>query len=582
MQDEIVSPYKGTLKELLVDERRAEELRAEFVELPSWDLTLRQVWDLELLLNGAFSPLEGFLTRGDYEGVVKRMRLQDGTLWPIPIVLDVPFEFADKLSKGDRVVLRHPEGLPLAVLTVEAVWEPDRLEEARLVYGTDDEAHPGVFRLLHETHPVYVGGRVEGLELPPHHTFKPLRHTPRQLRALFRQRGWTRVVGFQTRNPMHRAHVELTRRAMEEAQGALLIHPAVGRTSPYDLDYFTRVRCYQAVLKQYPQDRVQLSLLPLAMRMAGPREALWHAIIRRNYGCTHFIVGRDHAGPRRPDGTPFYEPYAAQELAKKHEEELGVQILAYEEMVYVAGQRRYVFRSEVPEGAQVLTLSGTELRRRLRRGEPLPDWFTYPEVVRELKRAYPPPAEQGFTIFLTGLSGAGKSTIAGVLFAKLMELGTRPVTLLDGDIVRRYLSQELGFTRKDREMNVRRVGFVAAEITKNGGIAICALIAPYRSVRREVRELVSQYGGFVEVYVATPLEVCEKRDRKGLYAKARAGLIKHFTGIDDPYEPPEAPEVIVDTTELTPEEAAQRVLSYLAKQGYLPAADGVDVCSSTG
>ncbi len=582
MQDEPVSPYKGTLKELLVDAQRAEELRAEFVELPSWDLTLRQVWDLELLLNGAFSPLEGFLTRGDYEGVVKRMRLQDGTLWPIPIVLDVPFEFADKLSKGDRVVLRHPEGLPLAVLTVEAVWEPDRLEEARLVYGTDDEVHPGVFRLLHETHPVYVGGRVEGLELPPHHTFKPLRHTPRQLRALFRQRGWTRVVGFQTRNPMHRAHVELTRRAMEEAQGALLIHPAVGRTSPYDLDYFTRVRCYQAVLKQYPQDRVLLSLLPLAMRMAGPREALWHAIIRRNYGCSHFIVGRDHAGPRRPDGTPFYEPYAAQELAKKHEEELGVQILAYEEMVYVAGQRRYVFRSEVPEGAQVLTLSGTELRRRLRRGEPLPDWFTYPEVVRELKRAYPPPAEQGFTIFLTGLSGAGKSTIAGVLFAKLMELGTRPVTLLDGDIVRRYLSQELGFTRKDREMNVRRVGFVAAEITKNGGIAICALIAPYRSVRREVRELVSQYGGFVEVYVATPLEVCEKRDRKGLYAKARAGLIKHFTGIDDPYEPPEAPEVIVDTTELTPEEAAQRVLSYLAKQGYLPAADGVDVCSSTG
>lgn len=573
--EDLIPPYGGTLKELRVDEGRAKELRDELIRLPSWDLTPRQLWDLELLLNGAFSPLEGFLAKGDYEGVVERMRLRDGTLWPMPIVLDVPYEFAEKLSPGDRVVLRHPEGVPLAVLTVEGVWEPDRREEARLVYGTDDEAHPGVFRLLRETNPVYLGGPVEGLELPPHHTFRHLRHTPRGLRRLLFRRGWTRVVGFQTRNPMHRAHVELTRRAMEDAQANLLIHPAVGRTGPYDLDYFTRVRCYQAVLRQYPPDRVMLSLLPLAMRMAGPREALWHAIIRRNYGCTHFIVGRDHAGPRDGDGKPFYEPYAAQELAQKHEAELGITILAYEEMVYVEERKRYLFRSEVPEGARVLTLSGTELRRRLRRGEEIPEWFSYPEVVRELQRAYPPPAEQGFTVFLTGLSGAGKSTIAGVLMAKLLELGTRPVTLLDGDIVRRYLSQELGFTRKDREMNVRRVGFVAAEITKNGGIALCALIAPYRATRREVRELISQYGGFVEVYVATPLEVCEARDRKGLYAKARAGLIKNFTGIDDPYEPPEAPEVVIDTTQMSPEEAAQRVLDYLKEQGYLslPEAD---------
>ncbi len=571
-KEKLILPYRGTLKELLVDEPRAKELREELVCLPSWDLTQRQLWDLELLLNGAFSPLEGFLPQGDYRSVLRQMRLQDGTLWPIPITLDVTEELAEKLSKGDRLVLRHPEGVPLAVMTITDIWEPDRREEAQLVYGTDDEAHPGVFRLLHETHPVYLGGPIEGLELPPRHTFKHLRHTPKQLRQLFQERGWTRVVGFQTRNPMHRAHVELTKRAMEDANASLLIHPAVGRTSPYDLDYFTRVRCYQAVLKQYSQDQVQLSLLPLAMRMAGPREALWHAIIRRNYGCTHFIVGRDHAGPRNNDGKPFYEPYAAQELAKKYEDELGIKILAYEEMVYVEEQGRYFFRSEVPENANVLTLSGTELRRRLRRGEEIPEWFSYPEVVEALQQAYPPPQRQGFTVFLTGLSGAGKSTIAGVLMAKLLELGTRPVTLLDGDIVRRYLSQELGFTKKDREMNVRRVGFVASEITKNGGVAICALIAPYRSIRREVRELISQHGGFVEVYVATPLEVCEARDRKGLYAKARAGLIKNFTGIDDPYEPPENPEVIIDTTQMTPEEAAQRILSYLQEQGYLPRA----------
>jgi sulfate adenylyltransferase len=576
MKDPIASdmapspPYGGTLKELLVDEKRAKELREELVYLPSWDLTQRQVWDLELLLSGAFSPLEGFLSRDDYERVVEAMRLSDGTLWPIPITLDVTEELAEGVAKGDRLVLRHPEGVPLAIMTVADVWEPDRREEAQLVYGTDDEAHPGVFRLLRETNPVYVGGPVEGLELPPHHTFKHLRHTPRGLRRLFAELGWTRVVGFQTRNPMHRAHVELTKRAMTEADANLLVHPAVGRTGPGDIDYFTRVRCYQAALKQYPEGRALLSLLPLAMRMAGPREALWHAIIRRNYGCTHFIVGRDHAGPRDSDGKPFYEPYAAQELAKRHEPELGVTILAYEEMVYCAELKRYVFRSEVPQGAKAESLSGTELRRRLRQGLQVPEWFSYPEVVEALRRTYPPPGKQGFTVFLTGLSGAGKSTIAGVLMAKLLELGTRPVTLLDGDIVRRYLSQELGFTRKDREMNVRRVGFVAAEITKNGGIAICALIAPYRATRREVRELISQHGGFVEVYVATPLEVCEARDRKGLYAKARAGLIKNFTGIDDPYEPPEAPEIVIDTSQLSAEEAAQRILDHLKEQGYLP------------
>ena len=573
---ELVPPHGGRLKELLVDERRAKELKEEATYLPSWDLTQRQVWDLELLLNGAFSPLEGFMGEADYNSVCEQMRLTDGTTWPIPITLDVTEEFASSLSKGERIALLHPEGMILAIMTVKDIWKPDLQEEAELVYGTRDEAHPGVFRLLRQTKPLYIGGPLEGLELPPHHTFKHLRHTPAELRDIFKGLGWKRIVAFQTRNPMHRAHVELTKRAMSEAEAKLLIHPVVGRTSPGDIDYFVRVRCYQRILKYYPQGTVMLSLLPLAMRMAGPREALWHALIRKNYGCTHFIVGRDHAGPKNyHNGDPFYPPYAAQELAAKYEGELGIQILPFEEMVYVEETGRYMPRSEVPEGKKVSALSGGELRRRLRRGEEIPEWFSYPEVIQELRRAYLPPHLQGFTVFFTGLPSSGKSTIAGILMAKLMEIGTRPVTLLDGDVVRRHLSSELGFSKRDRDINIRRIGFVASEITKNRGIAICAPIAPYRATRREVREMISQYGGFVEVYVATPLEVCEARDRKGLYAKARAGLIKNFTGIDDPYEPPEKAEVVIDTTQMSPEKAAQRVLDYLKEQGYLslPEAD---------
>ena len=565
-----IPPHGGTLKQLLVDTAKANELRREAVYLPSWFLSQRQVWDIELLLNGAFSPLEGFMGEEDYSSVLHNMRLADGTLWPIPITLDVTEDFVSSLSEGDRIALRHPEGMVLAVLTVTDIWRPNFRKEARLVYGSDDEAHPGVFRLFHEGNPVYIGGPLEGLELPPHHTFKHLRHTPAELRALFDKLGWKRVVAFQTRNPMHRAHVELTRRAMAEAKAKLLIHPVVGRTSPGDIDYFTRVRCYQAVLKHYPKGSVLLSLLPLAMRMAGPREALWHAIIRKNYGCTHFIVGRDHAGCKNyHNGNPFYPPDAARELALDYERELGIKILAYEELVYVEELDRYVPRSEVPGGSKVIKLSGTELRSRLRSGEEIPEWFSYPEVIRELRRAYPPPSEQGFTVFFTGLPAAGKSTLAGILMAKLMEIDDRPVTLLDGDIVRKYLSSELGFSKRDRDINIRRHGFVAKEITKNGGIAICAPIAPYEATRREVREMISQYGGFILVYVATPLEVCEARDPKGLYAKARAGLIENFTGISDPYEPPGNAEVVIDASKVTPEEGVQRILSYLEEKGFI-------------
>jgi sulfate adenylyltransferase len=557
------------VKPLLVDEKRRSELKAESIHLPSWDLSFRQLWDTELLLNGAFTPLEGYLTQEDSRGVCEEMRLADGSLWPIPIHLDVSEQYAESLSVGDRIALRHPEGMALAILTISDMWKPDREAEASAVFGTTRMDHPGVRGVLHETNPIYLGGKLEGLELPPHHTFRQLRHTPQELRAEFARLGWNRIVAFQTRNPMHRAHSELTRRVAAEQEAKLLIHPVVGRTSPGDIDYFARVHCYQAVLPQQPPGSTMLSLLPLAMRMAGPREAVWHALIRKNYGCTHFIVGRDHAGPRDADGKPFYGQYDAQELAQKHAEEMRIQVTPVEEMVYCEDRGEYMQRSEVPAGARVLNLSGTELRRRVREGIEVPSWFSYAEVIEELRTRYPSRARQGFTVFFTGLSGSGKSTIANVLVAKLMELDTRPVTLLDGDIVRKNLSSELGFSKEHRDLNIRRIGFVASEITKNGGVALCAPIAPYAETRNDVRRLIDYYGGFVEVHVATALEVCEKRDRKGLYAKARAGLIQGFTGIDDPYEAPENAEIVIDTAELSAEQAAQRVIHFLEKEGYI-------------
>ena len=555
---------------LLVSGDRAAELKNEAVHLPSWDLTFRQIWDAELLLSGAFSPLQGFLNKADYGSVLDNTRLANNALWPIPIMLDVTREVAGTLEEGSRIALRHPEGMVLAVMTISDIWEADKEEEAQKVLGTTNTEHPGVFE-LYDSNPVYVGGTLEGLELPPHHTFRHLRHTPAELKQEFERLGWSKVVAFQTRNPMHRAHVELARNAAAQIDGNLLIHPVVGRTSPGDVDYFTRVRCYEHVLKHTPAHSAMVSLLPLAMRMGGPREALWHSMIRKNFGCTHFIVGRDHAGPRDASGEPFYGPYDAQELVKEHSAEVGIGLVPFEEVVYNENRGEYVARSAVPEGERILSLSGTELRRRLREGSDIPAWFSYPEVIQELRLRYPDRSHQGFTVFFTGLSGAGKSTIANVLMAKLMEIGSRPVTLLDGDIVRKNLSSELGFSKEHRDLNIQRIGFVASEITKNRGAAICAPIAPYRNVRRQVRELINSAGTFIEVFVSCPVEVCEQRDRKGLYAQARAGIIKGFTGIDDPYEEPENPEIVIDTTVMSAEKAALDILLYLENEGFIAA-----------
>jgi sulfate adenylyltransferase len=498
------------------------------------------------------------------------MRLTDGTLWPIPIVLDIDEETAQKIKESERIALRDPEGVMLAVLTVEELWKADRRNEAKSVYGTTNEEHPGVSHLTRQTNDWYVGGTLEGVQIPEHFDFLPLRLTPHELRTEFSKMGWRRIIAFQTRNPMHRAHFELTMRAVKEQEANLLIHPVVGLTKPGDVDHYTRVRCYQALQPHYPPHTAKLSLLPLAMRMAGPREALWHAIIRRNYGCTHLVVGRDHAGPGSDSsGKPFYGPYDAQELLEKHGEEIGIQIVPFQMMVYVRDHDAYEPVDEVEEGTKTFSISGTELRERLARGAGIPEWFTFPEVAEELRKTHPPRTRQGFTVFFTGLSGAGKSTLAKALQVKLLETGGRPVTLLDGDIVRKNLSSELGFSKEHRDINIRRIGFVASEITKNGGIALCAPIAPYDSVRKEVRSVVEPGGGFIMVYVATPLEVCEQRDRKGLYAKARAGIIKEFTGISDPYESPADADLAIDTTDITPDEAALEILLHLEHEGYI-------------
>jgi len=560
------------IPELFVSADQAQALKAEAGSMPSWDLTARQACDLELLMNGGFFPLKGFNSQADYEGVVDKMRLADGTLWPMPITLDVSEKFAEGIAPGSRIALRDAEGVILAVMTVSDKWTPNKAHEAALVFGADDLAHPAVNYLHNIAGPIYLGGPIQGLQAPVHYDFKSRRDTPNELRAYFKKLGWEKVVAFQTRNPLHRAHQELTFRAAREAQANLLIHPVVGMTKPGDVDHFTRVRCYEAVLDKYPQSTTTMSLLNLAMRMAGPREAVWHGLIRRNHGVTHFIVGRDHAGPgKNSAGQDFYGPYDAQTLFTEYEAEIGVKMVDFKHMVYVQERASYFPANEVPEGCTTLDISGTELRRRLREGLDIPEWFSFPEVVTQLRKTSPARDKQGFTVFFTGLSGSGKSTVANALMIKLMEMGGRPVTLLDGDVVRKHLSSELGFSKEHRDINIKRIGYVASEITKNGGIAICAPIAPYTATRRAVREMIESYGAFIEVHVATSLEECERRDRKGLYKLAREGKIKEFTGISDPYEAPTTAELVLDTQGVEVDHCAHQVILKLESLGLIKA-----------
>lgn len=538
----------------------------ETLNLKRFNLKDRQLFDLEMLMVEGFAPLEGFMNEADYKSVVETMRLESGELFPIPIVLDVPDSASFEI--GESIVLCDQFGNPLAVLDIDSRYTPDKKEEAQKVYGTQDMLHPGVRYLMNQMHDTYIGGKVHKLQLEARHDFKEYRYTPEELKEIFKQKGWDQVVAFQTRNPMHRAHFELVKRAHEKTGAPVLIHPVVGMTREGDIDYITRVHTYRVVCEKYGKDFTFLSLLPLAMRMAGPREVLWHMIVRKNYGCTHLISGRDHAGPGKDsNGDPFYGPYEARDLAVEYAEEIGIEIVPSDELAYVPGRGEYVSTNELKEDEETANISGTEFRRKLFAGEDIPEWFSFPESIAELQVGVAKQKRRGVTVFFTGLSGSGKSTIANIVASKLLEIQDREITLLDGDVIRNHLTSELGFSKEHRDLNVQRVGYVASEITKHGGIAICSLIAPYEQARDKARELVEQHGSFVEVYVATPLEVCEKRDVKGLYEKARKGIIKGFTGIDDPYEAPLSPELVIDTTEDSAEVHAQTVIAYLEQQG---------------
>jgi sulfate adenylyltransferase len=563
----LISPYGGSLVNLVAPTEEVDKLRDEAGRLASVQLSERSVCDLELLATGAFSPLDRFMGKNDYRRVLGEMRLVGGHLFPIPITL--PVEPAADFGLDREIALRDSHNDLLGLMRIEEIYDWDRAGEMTQVFGTRDLRHPLVAE-MHRWGRVNISGRLRVVRLPRHYDFQDLRLAPAETRARLEKLGHRNVVAFQTRNPLHRVHEELTKRATKEVDGALLLHPSVGMTKPGDVDHYTRVRTYRTLAERhYAPDRILLALLPLAMRLAGPREALWHAIIRRNHGANHFIIGRDHASPGADStGKPFYGPYDAQELVERYREELGIGVVPFSELVYLPDEDRYEEVSRVPASARTASISGTQVREQfLNSGRLLPDWFTRREVAEILADTYPPRHRQGVCIWFTGLSSSGKSTTADVLTVLLLEQG-RQVTILDGDIVRTHLSKGLGFNKEDRDINIRRIGFVAAEIVRHGGAVICAAVSPYRETRNDARNMVGE-DRFVEVYVSTPLEVCEQRDAKGFYAKARRGEIKGFTGIDDPYEPPENPEITLDTVARAPEENARQILHYLVKAGFV-------------
>jgi len=566
----LIPPYGGKLVDLLAAGEERDELIARVPNLPSIKISMRAQCDLELLATGGFSPLDRFMDKSTYERVLEEMHMDGGTFWPLPITLTAN---PDELPKvGSELVLRNALNDPLAIMKLEEIFSWDREKEARLAYGSNDARHPMVSEMGRWGN-VCVSGELKVINLPKYHDFVDIRRTPVEVREMLEEMGNENVVAFQTRNPLHRIHEELTKRAANKVGGSLLIHPVVGMTKPGDVDHYTRVRIYKALMENYyTKNSTALSLLPLAMRMAGPKEALLHAIIRRNYGANHFIVGRDHAGPGNDSsGKPFYGPYDAQELMVKYESEIGVKMVPFEMLVYLPDEDRYVELKDVPEGAKTLNISGTQVREDyLAKGELLPEWFTRPETAEILRQSYPPRHEQGFCIWFTGLSGSGKSATTQVLTDLLLERG-KNLTVLDGDVVRTHLSKGLGFSKEDRDTNILRIGFVAGELVRNGGSVICAAISPYRNARNEARKMVGD--NFIMVHVDTPVEVCEQRDVKGLYAKARQAMVDGkpmgFTGVDDPYEEPIDPEITVSGVGVTPEENANNIIAYLENEGYL-------------
>ncbi len=578
--DTLISPYCNNLDESLVtDDQKKRELGRKAANLARLQLSARNLCDLEMLAVGGFSPVNEFMGKDDLDSVLEALRLADGTLFPLPITLSISSDF--EVSLDQEIALADRKNNILALMRIEEIYKPDREREALLAYGTKDSRHPIVAQ-MNSWGKINISGELQVISLPRHHNFEELRLTPMETRERLTEMGYENVVAFQTRNPIHRVHEEMTKRAMEEVDGALLIHPVVGMTKPGDVDHFTRVRTYRALIENhYDTSRTLLSLLPLAMRMAGPKEALLHAIVRRNYGANHFIIGRDHAGPGvDSSGKPFYGPFEAQELLQKHSDEIGVKPILFKELAYLVDEDRYGERVN-NKGKRTLSLSGTQIREDyLGKGKLIPSWFSRPEVAAILQKAHPPMHERGFCIWFTGLSGSGKSTTADVLVNRLFEFG-RSLTVLDGDVVRTHLSKGLGFSKEDRDTNIRRIGFVASEIVRHGGAVVCAAVSPYRATRNECRALVGS-DNFIEVFVDTPLEVCEGRDVKGMYKLAREGKIKNFTGVDDPYEAPTNPELTIDTVAETAEENAEKIVSFLLERGFILEAAQTGVQANAG
>lgn len=544
-------------KELLV-------INKKILSLPRINLNPRQLCDLELLMNGAFSPLAGFMDEENYDSVITKMRLKTGAIFPIPIILDV--ENSKDYKIGSELVLCDEFGKPLALFTISSIYQPNKQKEVKYVYDTTNSYHPGVHYVLRNTHNYYLGGKIKGIDTVDRFDFVEYRHTPKELKTLFANNNWQKIIGFQTRNPLHKAHYSMIRMAAQEYNAKVLLHPIVGLTKEGDIDYITRVKCYIKLFNNHLKDIAKLSLLPLAMRMAGPREAILHAIIRKNYGCTHFIVGRDHAGPGKDlKEKPFYTPYDAQKMVMKYSKEIGIKIIPFDEMVYVEQLKKYIPITLIKKDHTIKRISGTEFRKMIIRNEKIPEWFSFQEIINEIKKGTKKDVRDGLTIFFTGLPCSGKSTIARLLYFKLLECQDKKVTLLDGDIIRQNLSKGLGFSREDRITNIQRIGFVANEITKHRGIAICSAIAPHEEARKKNRHLISNNGTYIEVYVSTPINICKKRDTKALYQKAKLGLLKGFTGVDDSYEKPKNPEITIDTINLSPSKNTDEIIRYLRK-----------------
>ena len=539
-------------------------IKQKTLSLPRINLNSRQLCDLELLMNGSFFPLEGFMDQESYSSVISKMRLKNNQLFPIPIVLDVINGNDYKIN--NEIILCDEYGKPLALMKISSVYKPDKLKEAKLVYKTKDLNHPGVNYLMNQTYDYYLGGKITPIEKIDRFDFIEYRQTPEELKSWFKKNKWTKIIGFQTRNPIHKAHYWLIKNAADNFNAKILVHPAVGVTKEGDIDYITRVRCYIELYQKHLKNFAKLSLLPLAMRMAGPREALLHMIIRKNYGCTHFIVGRNHADPGKDkNGKLYYQPYDAQKLAKKYQSEIGLIVIPFKELVYDESKKEYLPIDKIKGSKHIKRISGTEFRKMITTNKRIPNWFSFPEVLTEIRRGVKREVKDGLTIFFTGLPSSGKSTISRMLYFKLLEMVNKKITLLDGDIVRQNLSKGLGFSKEDRITNIKRIGFIASEITKHQGIAICSAIAPHKEARFYNRQLISKYGHYVEIFVSTPLKTCKKRDTKGLYRKAELGLIKGFTGIDDKYEVPINPEIDIDTSNYSPMECVDKIIKHLKK-----------------